>query len=77
MTWGDIALYALGWACLLAILIIALRTLWTTIVPNADRIVDALYGRPLPPAASATPHVACTPSRRGDEAAAAPALQVR
>jgi hypothetical protein len=77
MTWLGIAHYALGWACLLAILAIALWTLWTTIASNADRIVDALSGRPLPPAASVTLVVARTPSRRGVEAAAAPALQVR
>lgn len=49
----------------------------STIAPSAGRIIDALHGRPVPPAAPATPHVASTPLRRGVGAAAAPALQVR
>lgn len=49
----------------------------STIAPSAGRIIDALYGRPVTPAAPATPHVASTPSRRGVEAVAAPAIQVR
>ncbi len=48
-----------------------------TVVPKWRHMADAIYGRPVLPAASATPHVARIPSRRGVEAAAAPALQVR
>ena len=47
-----------------------------TIAPALPRMRAALRG-PVTPAASATPHVARNPQRRGVEAAAAPALQVR
>lgn len=49
---------------------------WRRIARLAAGHIDVAFV-PVAPAASATPHVACTPSRRGDEAAAAPALQVR
>jgi len=55
----------------------SLYAMASTIAPNWRRMVDAYHGRPVSPAASATPHVARNPQRRGVEAAAAPALQVR
>ena len=76
----DYAEHALG---VLSLLVFAgagglsVYGMFVTIAPNVGRIVDALSGRPVTPAASATPHVASTPSRRGVEAAAAPAIRTR
>jgi hypothetical protein len=55
----------------------SLYAMVATIAPSWRRMVDAYHGRPVSPAASATPHVARNPQRRGVEAAAPPALQVR
>jgi hypothetical protein len=54
----------------------SLYAMVATIAPALPRMRAALRG-PVSPAASATPHVAPNPQRRGVEAAAAPALQVR
>ena len=72
----DYIHYALGWAFLIGMLITALWSLWSSIAPNVGRIVAALYGRPVTPAAPATPHVASTPSHRDVGAAAAPATRL-
>jgi len=61
----DTAQFVIGWACLLAILVIAVCTIVSTVAPNWHRMVAAYRGHPVNPAAPATPHVASTPSRRG------------
>jgi hypothetical protein len=77
MTWLDTAHYALGWACLLAILTISVWTISSTIAPARHRILAALRGEPIPPAASGAPTAPARHlQRRGVEAAAAPAFQV-
>lgn len=80
MTAMDHAQHALG---VLSLAVFAgaggfsLYAMVATIAPNWRRMVDAYRGQPIPPAASATPHVARNPQRRGVEAAAAPAFRGR
>lgn len=76
MTLTDHIEHALGVVSLLVFAgagLVAVGITGATIVPNLHRIRAALCSAPIPQAASATPHVACNPQRRGVEAAAAPA----
>lgn len=80
MTVMDHAAHALGVLSLCVFAEAGLFSLYVigkTIAPNWRRMVDAYHGHPVSPAASATVGVARNPQRRGVEAAAAPALQVR
>ena len=79
----DTFLHIVGWLCLIAIAEVAIFTLIETIAPQWRRIWRLATGRidpvtaPLPTAASDALVSSAVPQRRGDEAAAAPALQVR
>ena len=72
----DTAQFVIGWACLLAIFVIAIVTIVMTVAPNWHRMVAAYRGHPVPPAASSTPHVASTSPRIGVEAVAAPTIRL-
>lgn len=77
----DTFLHIVGWLCLIAIAEVAIFSMIETIAPNWRRIWRLATGHidpaPFAPAASDAPHASALPQRRGDEAAAAPALQVR
>lgn len=85
MTWLDHAAHAAGVLSLCVFAgagIASAYAIITTTVPQWRRIsrlamghIEVLY--PEPRAASDMPHASAFPQRRGDEAAAAPALQVR
>ena len=85
MTWGNHIAHGLGVLSLLIFAgagIASAYAIVTTVVPQWRRIMRLAMGRievlyPDPQAASDAPHASAFPQRRGDEAAAAPALQVR
>ena len=79
----DTFLHIVGWLCLIAIAEVAVFTMIETVAPQWRRIWRLATGHidpvtaPLPPAASDALVSSALPQRRGDKAAAAPALQVR
>lgn len=79
----DTFLHIVGWLCLIAIAEVAILTLIETVAPQWRRIWRLATGHidpmtaPLSPAASDALVSSAIPQRRGDEAAAAPALQMR
>lgn len=79
----DSFLHIVGWLCLITIFEIAVFTMIETVAPQWHRIWRLATGHidpvtaPLPPAASDALVSSAVPQRRRDEAAAAPALQVR
>lgn len=76
----DTFLHIVGWLCLIAIAEVAIFTMIETVAPQWRRIWRLATGHidpaPIPPAASDVRAASALPQRRGDEAAAAPALQV-
>ncbi len=73
----DYIHYALGWAFLIGMLITAIWTICSTIASSAGRILNALYGQPVSPAASSMPTIASRNQRRGDGATVASTLGAR
>jgi hypothetical protein len=77
MTVSDL-MHAAGVVCIVGAAIAAAWTLIATIVPNRHRILAALRGEPVPPAASVAPTRQRTlPQLRRVEAAAEPTIQVQ
>ena len=83
MNWNSV-IHAAGWLCLIVMAATAVYTIVATVAPQWRRILRLASGHieftvaPPSPAASDAPHASAPlPQRRGVEAAAAPAFQVR
>jgi len=71
-------MHTAGVACFVGAAFAAIWALIDAIAPNRHRILAALRGEPVPPAASVEPHSTAHPTQlRRVEAAAEPTIQVR
>ena len=64
----DLGMHIAGVLSLVTMAAVALWTLWVTIAPNRHRILAALRGQPVPPAASVALPATARPQLRVVEA---------